>query len=434
MRLIEDFTGFIEDVQEPAQELHDQRGDRLDLQSQATTLGARGAVRWRSTALGQRQEVELGYFARSDWTASTQDRIDSATGAPYKRDVDLSAMLGDIGLYADANVRLLRWLTLRGGVRADMFLFNVLNNCAVQSAPDFPAKQNPEIDVSCFSEQAHGAYREPVQRSASGDAAILPKATIIVGPFDHVQFAGSYGQGVRSIDPIYVSQGYATPFVAIQAFEGGASYGRSFGSASPGGDALSQPIGLSARSVFFQTHVDRDLIFDQTVGRNTLSDGSTRTGWVGAVRLSGGFFDESANVTFVRATFDDTHLLVPYVPDLVLRSDTALFHDLPWKIGQSPIRATLGYGVTYVGARPLPYGQVSDVIFLSDASLTFRWKALALGVLGSNIFDSRYRLGEYNYVSDFHSQPEPTLTPARAFTAGAPRMVFVSLSATLGGS
>ncbi len=434
MRLREDFTGFVEDVQEPAQELHDQRGDLLDLQYQGTTLGARGSARWHATAFGQKQEVEFGYFARSDWTASTQDRIENATGAPYKRDVDLNATLGDIGLYVDANLRLWRWLALRGGVRADMFLFNVLDNCAVQNTPDFPSKQFPEIDVSCFSEEEHGVYREPIQRSASGDGTVLPKATILVGPFDHFQFAGSYGQGVRSIDPIYVSQGFATPFVNIQAFEGGASYASSFGGATPDESGVRHNVTVSARSVFFQTHVDRDLIFDQTVGRNTLSNGSTRTGWVGAVRASGSFFDESANATFVKATFDDTHLLVPYVPDLVLRSDTALFHDLPWKLVGSPITATLAYGLTYVGQRPLPYGQLSDVIFLSDASLTLHWKVWGLELAATNLFDSRYRLGEYNYVSDFHSQPEPTLTPARAFTAGAPRMLFLSLSATLGGA
>lgn len=434
MRLREDFTGFVQDIQEPAQELHDQRGDLIDLEFQGTTIGARGSARWHATALGLRQELEFGYFARSDVTTSTQDRVEAATLAPYKRDVDLNATLGDVGVYADANLRVLPWLGFRGGVRADMFLFDVQNNCAVPNTPDFPNKQYPQIDASCFSQEEHGVYREPGQRSASGDGAILPKGTVLLGPFDHFQFAASYGTGVRSIDPIYVSQGYATPFIGVQSFEGGGSYARSVGTSSTADGGPAHPVTVSARSVFFQTHVDRDLIFDQTVGRNTLSNGSTRTGWVGAARVSGSFFDESANATFVKATFDDTHLLVPYVPDLVLRSDTAIFQALPWKLRDSPIKASLGYGVSYVGQRPLPYGQLSDDIFVSDASLTFHWKEWGLGLTGTNIFGSRYRLGEYNYVSDFHSQPEPTLTPARAFAAGPPRMLFLSLSATLGGA
>ena len=65
-----------------------------------------------------------------------------------------------------------------------------------------------------------------------------------------------------------------------------------------------------ARSIFVQTHVDRDLIFSQTAGRNVLGNGTTRTGWVGATRMTGSFFDESANVTLVNSSYDDTHLLV----------------------------------------------------------------------------------------------------------------------------
>jgi hypothetical protein len=81
------------------------------------------------------------------------------------------------------------------------------------------------------------------------------------------------------------------------------------------------------------------------------------------------------------------------------------------------------------------------VYFVSDATIGLRWKAWELDFLGTNIFDSRYRLGEYNFVSDFRpfnaqsgAPPQPTLTPARAFTAGAPQMLFLSLSATLGGA
>ena len=50
-----------------------------------------------------------------------------------------------------------------------------------------------------------------------------------------------------------------------------------------------------------------------------------------------------------------------------------------------------------------------------------------------NLFDRKYRLGEYNYESDFHSQPAPTLTPDRHFTAGAPRGIFLTLSTRFGG-
>ena len=112
----------------------------------------------------------------------------------------------------------------------------------------------------------------------------------------------------------------------------------------------------------------------------------------------------------MRAVFDATGtcqpycgLLVPYVPDLVLRGDAAFFADLPGRLAHEPVRATLGYGVSYVGRRPLPYGQTSDVIFLSDASLGVGWTIWNVRLAGQNIFDARYRLGEYNYASNFQA-------------------------------
>jgi TonB family protein len=425
MRLRENWTGFLEDVQEPTQQPHDQRGDLIDFHFDEISVGARGMARWHGTVLGLHQEAEAGYFGRLDHTNSTQDRIGAGSDAPYLRDADLTSTLGDVGVYLDGNVRLLPWLGLRGGVRADMFLFDVLNNCAVKSVDDPSKGAAPaQIDAACLSQLTHGAYREPVQRSATASGAIMPRATAVVGPIQHFEFTASVGNGVRTVDPGYVSQGLLTPFVSAQSRDLGVAYAGTLG----------DTIGLTAKSVFFQTHVDQDLVFNPTAGRSTLAGGSTRTGWSGSVRALGTFFDIAANATLVKATFDDTGLLVPYVPDLVLRGDAVLFRDLPWKLAHQPIRGAIGYGVSYVGRRPLPYGEHSDLYFLSDASIGLGWTLFDIKLSGQNLFDAKYRLGEYNYASDFHSAPEPTLVPQRHFTAGAPRTVFLSFSATLGGA
>ena len=422
MRLRENWTGFIEDVQRPMQEPHDQRGDLTDFHFDEVTIGGRGMARWHGSAFGLRQEVEGGYFARADQTTSQQYRVAAGSNAPYLTDADLTSTLGDVGVYIDGNVHVLPWLALRGGVRADMFLFDVLNACAVQSA-DNPSKASLAIDSPCLSQQEHGVYREPFQRSTTANGAVMPRGTLVLGPFEHFELTASAGDGVRSVDPSYVSQGLLTPFVSVRSRDVGVAYSGVFGGATS----------LSAKSIFFQTHVDQDLLFDPTAGRNTLASGTTRTGWSGSVRALGSFFDVSANATLVKAKFDDTGLLVPYVPDLVLRGDGALFRDLPWLVDGKAIRATLGYGVSYVGRRPLPYGDLSDVIFVSDASVGLGWSIWNVRLTGQNIFNARYKLGEYNYASDFHSAPAPTLAPERAFTAGAPGQVMLSLSATLGG-
>jgi outer membrane receptor protein involved in Fe transport len=69
-----------------------------------------------------------------------------------------------------------------------------------------------------------------------------------------------------------------------------------------------------------------------------------------------------------------------------------------------------------------------------DLSATLGWKNVELGLVATNLLDRRYRLGEYNFVSDFRSDPQPTLVPMRHFTAGAPRGIFVTLAVTFGGA
>ena len=421
MRLLENFTGFLLDVQTPLQSVHAQRGDLLDLNVDETMVGAKGYARMQTTKLGHKQELELGYFARGDWTTGSQQRLEANTGAPYKTENDLESQLGDIGLYADANVRPLSWVNFRGGVRTDLFTFNALDNCAVHDV-SHPSRTNPETDRSCLTQQDFGRHREPSTRAATSSVAVLPRGSLLLGPFQNFSFNVSYGQGVRSIDPSYITQDVKTPFASIEAYEGGVVYATDV-----------KDVAVVARSIFFETKVDKDLIFNESVGRNVLGVGTTRTGWVGALRLTGSFFDQAANVTFVRSAYDDTHLLVAYVPNAVFRSDTALFSDLPITISGKKIKGTLSSGITYVGPRALPFGQRSQDIFTVDAAATLSWTRYEVGLIATNLLDNRYRLGEFNYASDFHSQPQPTLVPERHFTAGAPRGVFGTFAINFGG-
>jgi TonB family protein len=424
MRLRENFTGFLLDTQEAIQSPHAQRGDLIDMHVDESTFGGRGYARTQGQALGQTQELELGYFARGDHVDGTQERLAAATGVPYKKEADLHSDLGDIGLYADAALRPLPRVTLRGGARMDLFTYDVLDACAVQDV-SLPDPTNPPGDASCLDQQRGGAHREPDQRSSTASTKLMPRASVLLGPFSHFTFSLAWGEGVRSIDPSYITQDVQTPFASIVSQEGGVLFAQSF-------PALS----VVARSVFFRTHVDRDLVFSETEGRSILGGGTTRTGWTGAVRVTNAFFDENANVTLVRSAYDDTHLLVPYVPDIVVRSDSAVGADLPWSaFGRAP-HGSLGLGASYVGRRALPYGQRSDTIFTLDASAALRYRPFELELSVTNLLDSRYKLAEYDYVSNFPATPgaAPTLVPAREFAAGAPRMVFLTFGVTIGGS
>ena len=420
-RIRENFTGFLEDVQEPQQTLHPQRGDLIDQSTSATTVGARGFGRTRFAALGRRHDAELGYFARYDATDGTQYRIEAATNAPYHVDHDLHAQTADLGVYGDLSLYPFSWLTLRGGARADLFTYDILNRCAVGSVAH-PSQTNPPLDQSCLDQEDFGKHREPVQPVTTSSTAFLPRASAIVTPSPHVSFTGSYGSGVRSIDPQFITQDVKTPFNRARSVDVGASYTRDLPGAA-----------LAFRTGVFQTKVDRDLIFAESEGRNVLGGGSTRRGWLGAARLTGRSFDEALNVTFVRATFDDTGLLIPYVPDLVVRSDTSLWRSLPWSVSGVPVLAAAGVGVTYVGRRPLPFGERSDRIFTVDASLSLARRPFKIALSATNLLDAQCRLVERNFESDFRSQPAPTLVAVRHFSAGAPRQLMFTLEVLLGG-
>lgn len=422
MRLRENFTGFLLDVQRPTQSPHVQRGDLLDLHVDTTTFGARGSARAKKYWFGEAQEIEVGYFARADRTKGSQMRIDASSDAPYQRETDLDARLADLGLYADLGIKPgVKWLTFRGGLRGDLFTYDVNDLCAQREVRRPSAAS---VDQSCLSQQndTRGSYREPTERRGTSSIALMPRGSILFGPFTGFTASASYGKGIRSIDPIYINEGLATPFAEVNAYELGMSYAKGVGD-----------VELMARSVFFRTNIDKDLIFNETAGRNTLANGTTRTGWVGALRATGPWFDQAANLTLVKSKFDDTGLLVPYVPDVVFRSDSSVFHELPFHPWNEKLTGALAAGVTYVGRRALPFGQRSDVIFTVDTSASLAFRSYEIALVGTNLFDRKYRLSEFNFASDFQGSAQPTLVPARNFSAGAPRGLFITFTATLGG-
>ncbi|MEW6435338.1 MAG: TonB family protein [Myxococcota bacterium] len=422
-RILENFTGFLHDTQLPQQNPHPQRGDLIDRDTTAFTVGARGSARWRTRLFDRIQELEAGFFARFDVVDALQLRVEAGGNVPYLRDYDLGSKLSDVGAYLDANLSPTWWLSLRGGLRAELLTYNVLDRCAAKEVRR-PSATDPPGDESCLSQRDFGRYRDPTERNSTTGAVLMPRATVLVGPFAGVSLSGSAGTGVRSIDPQYVAQNLDTPFAGIFAWEGGAGLARRFGAHD-----------VSARAVVFGTRVDKDLVFNEQEGRGIIGGSTTRVGTLVAARGRGAFYDVSGNVTWVQSKFDDTGLLVPYVPDVVLRADGALFHALPFlRPTGAPLTGRLGLGVTWVGRRALPYGQRSDVIFVTDLNAEVSWRWASLGLAVTNLFGAQYRLGEYHFASDFRTSGTlPTLVPVRHFSAGAPRAVMLTLAFRLGG-
>jgi outer membrane receptor protein involved in Fe transport len=99
-----------------------------------------------------------------------------------------------------------------------------------------------------------------------------------------------------------------------------------------------------------------------------------------------------------------------------------------------PLRGALAAGITYVGRRPLPFGALSDTIFTIDANASLAWSHFEVGLVVTNLLDTKYRLGEFNFVSNFQQGVPPTLVPSRLFSAGAPRGIFGTFTINFGGA
>mgnify|MGYP000854604906 FL=1 len=421
----DNFTGFLLDVQQPTQAPHSQRGDLIDRATSAMTLGFKGYSRTKFDFAKQEHEAEFGAYGRFDAVDALQFRDNFGTNVPYQRDIDLASKLADVGLWGDVSWKLHGKVQWKTGVRSDLFAFATQNNCAQKSVRR-PSDGNPPGDASCLDQKDFGVYRDPSQRANTASTAVMPRSTLLVGPFRGFSFSVAAGSGVRSIDPSYVTDDRATPFARIASYDGGVIFTRTLGA-----------FAVAARSSFFYTHVDKDLVFSQTEGRNTLANGTSRTGWLGSARITSKHLDSSSNVTFVRARFDDTGLLVPYVPDIVVRNDTVYHADLPVRLLGDALEGSIGAGMTFVGRRALPYGQRSDTIFTTDATASIGWKSLELQLSATNLFNTQYRLGEYNFASDWSptsgGAARPTLTPVRHFSAGPPRSLFASFQIRFGG-
>jgi iron complex outermembrane recepter protein len=286
LRIREDFTGFVTDAGK-----ENSLGTMLDLAMTEQSIGARGSARTHVGAFGQDQEFEIGYFARGDSVNNVQRLVARDTQLPYATNASVGGALGDIALYFDTSLKPLSWITVRGGLRGELFTYGVEDHCGAEV---FACAEDPKPAGN--------------PRTGIATSALLPRASLMLGPFDGFTFTGSYGQGVHSLAINEVVADARAPLASISSYEGGVSYVHD----TPAGE-------LTLRSVFYGTRINRDQVFDPVAGGTVATGATTRIGWVSAGRLTGSFYDESVNVAAVRGIVDASHEGIPYVPHVSVR-------------------------------------------------------------------------------------------------------------------
>jgi hypothetical protein len=173
-------------------------------------------------------------------------------------------------------------------------------------------------------------------------------------------------------------------------------------------------------------------VFDQSRARNERVPGTSRQGLAAnLIAEPSSWFVSSTSLTYARAMFEEggeqyeAGDLLPYVPQLVGRAELA-FTPILASIGGQALRSHFGSGMTYLGQRPLPYGEVGHDVFLVDASAELRWGPYEMRLEVFNLLDADWYDGEFVYASDFGGGA--SLVPTRHVTVGPPRTMLWSLA------
>jgi iron complex outermembrane recepter protein len=381
MRLRHNFTGF----------LADPSGDGMQQLNDDVVVGATGGYQVPLRLFSERDSVEVGFSARHDWITQSQRRLASVDGRVSATEVDARVRASDVGGYVDLALYPGSRFALRGGLR---------------------------IDGLGYFAQDLGAKAAGQARSSQG-RHIGKKATADVLVTKGFHAVASYGEGFRSPQARSLADGETTPFTDVRSYEVGFRLDTRTVAASLAG---------------FQTLLSDDLVFDQRSGRNERVPATRRTGVTIDLRWwFGDWLALTTSATYTHAVFrasDEERAagaLVPYAPALVARSDLALSHQFGRLRGQT-VAGRLGIGLSWLGRRPLPYGEWGHDIFLADASAEVRLGPIAVGLELFNALDAGWFDGEFVYASRWDPAQGAVLVPQRHVTVGSPRTVLGSVA------
>jgi iron complex outermembrane recepter protein len=386
LRVRENYTGYLLDA----------RGDRYEQTYDAVTVGMSAAHRHGFRLGGLAQAWEVGLFARHDITTQGMHRQRAADDVNYAPVTDADVDATDIGLYGDVELRLMRTLSLRGGLRADGLGY--------------------QIDDRMPRTSTRVGTPEPRGRRDAQGFQFGPRATIEWEPLRGLSLIAAYGKGFRSPQALSLGEGESAPFATVHSGEVGVRY---------------RGARVNATVTGFGTHVDRDLVFEPTQGQNLVNDATaatTRLGVAASVRVvpvRG--LEVVASGTWARATYDATGNLVPYVPPLVGRLD-ATFQRVVGHVFAQEVSLSSGLGVTTLGPRALPFSEFSNPVLLIDLGLSGRIGPVELGVSARNLTNAQWEDGVFNYASNFDPTATASRVPARHFSAGRPLTVLASLT------
>ncbi len=379
LRLRNNFTGFSSGS----------NGDGLEQTQKDAFFGARLEHHRHAEVLGQSVSIDLGLTGRRDGIDQAQRRYRDLDTVATKDDIEAAITQSTGSVWVEASVAPGKWRFMLGG-RVDAIGFEVFDRLA-----------NPRMIGGTISGSKKAAF---------GVHAGL-KAAIERQLGERLRLFANYGDGFRSPQARSLADGETAPFVDVHGAELGA--------------ALELPRTVLKLALFGST-VANDFFFDHSVG-TTVSIGPSLRGGASLIAqaqpLTGWLV--TGSFTYATARVTTTGALLPYFAPTVARLDTSYSKDIDlW--GQR-VTGRAGAGLTFIGQRPLPFGDFSRAVFLADVRASLRWKAVELVFDVQNLLNSTWRDGEFTYVSNWDLSRTASLVPARHFTAGSPRTFLTTL-------
>jgi iron complex outermembrane recepter protein len=394
LHLRQNFTGYFADTQRGgADKLESDNSQQIN---ESVTTGATASYRKGVKLFSPRDAVEIGVYGRHDIIDQSQRRLSDLNDVPTETLVDAAVRGTNIAGYFDTALHPFPKLAIRGGLRMDGVAYSA------------------EDRVNAAGEQV------PSQARAAQGARLGKKLTLDYGLFPRVHAVASYGDGFRSPQARSLSNGERTFLTEVTSGELGLRY--------TDGKRLDGSI------AGFYTDLSEDLVFDPTTARNERVPGTARKGVAAEFTArASDLILLSSSATYTHASFkagNDQYGkgdLLPYVPQLVLRTDATAKKKLA-RVFDRDLEGRIGTGLEGLIGRPLPYGETGRNVFLVDASAGLRLKEVELGVDVFNLLDTSWYDGQFVYASNFSRSPTPARVPFRHVTVGPPRTLFFSLT------
>ncbi len=344
-------------------------------------------------ALGYRQALQIMQM-ESAVTVGMQSRVDEIHARlgtqtmrnPLGTTIDSDIFEASYSPFMKLEVQPSSWMRLTGGIRSEVFTFDVRNRCA-------------------------GCLEQPAGRTSSG--LVLPKANMILGPWFLTEVFLNYGEGFHSNDARSAVIAGSAPLARANTYEVGIR-SRPWGAE-----------GLEVTATLWAIDLQSELLFVGDAGTTEIRGATRRRGVEVAARgqIVGPLYF-NGSVTWSDAEFNNGDA-IPLAPELT--GYGALI--LRWPEG-----LTSQLQATYMGVRPLTEDRSIKSPSWLDLDLSERYHIpikLARGRLEAflfvqNLLNTKWEQAVFAFESRLRS--EAAGVTDIHFVPGNPRMVMGGLA------